>query len=357
MAPDSWAAGSPDALLDLAWRASAVLLALIALLVVQILVAGWWFARRRVRNERLRRLWEPVLADAATEVPVELPMLAHRDAIAFLQLWNYVQELLLEDARVRLAEVARRVGADRLARKLLTAARSSDRIVAITAIGHLRDDASWPDLANIALADGSPIRSLAAARSLFRIDPVRAAALLIPRIAGRPEWSLAGMAGILAEAGPDAISVPLAEAAREAAPDQAPRLIRLLQLAHGEQAVAAVRRIMADTVDTEVITACLRVFEDPHDLDTVRTLLADSRWQVRLQAVAALARMGTEEDEPRMIELLEDREWWVRYRAAQGIAGSPYMTKDRLRRLARELPGRFARDILGQVIAEQEFAC
>jgi hypothetical protein len=357
MAPDSWAAGSPDALLDLAWRASGVLLALIALLVLQILVAGWWFDRRRRHNERLRRLWEPVLADAANEVPIELPMLAPRDAVAFLQLWNYIQELLLDDARVRLTEVARRVGADRLARRRLVASRPRDRLVAIIAVGLLRDETSWSALEAIALDDASPIRSLAAARSLFRIDPERAAPLLIPGIAARPEWSLAGLAGILAEAGPDAISAPLAEAARLAPSGAAPRLIRLLQLAHGEQAVAAVRHILAATTDTEVITACLRVFEDPRDLDTVRTLLDDPRWQVRLQAVAALARMGTEQDEPRMVELLEDREWWVRYRAAQGLAGSPFMTADRLHRLARELPGRFARDILGQVIAEREFAC
>jgi len=356
MAPDSWGTGSPNELLALVWRVSVVLLGIIGLLVIQIVAVGWWTKRRRRRNARLRARWESVLAEAVNEVPARLPPLAPRDTIPFLRFWTHFQELLLQDARARLTEVARRVGADRLARQRLTAARARDRLIAITAVGHMRDVESWPVLEQIAIADDSPVRSLAAARALFRIDPPRAAVLLIPRIAGRPEWSLAGLAGILAEAGPDAISQPLVEAAQAAAPDRAPRLIRLLRFAHSEQAMVAVRRIMADATDTEVVTACLRVFEDPLDLDAVRALLDDGRWQVRLQAVAALARMGTEADVPRMIERLEDREWWVRYRAAQGLAGSPSMTRERLNRLARELPGRFARDILGQVIAEREFA-
>ncbi|MGD8278329.1 MAG: hypothetical protein PVH00_09905, partial [Gemmatimonadota bacterium] len=182
MAPDAWAAGSQDELLDLAWSASGVLLALIALLVLQIAAVGYWMERRRRRNVRLRALWEPILADAAYQSPVELPVLRRRDVIAFLQLWNYVQELVLEDARVRLAEVARRVGAARIARKRLVLARPRDRLVAITAVGLLADDASRETLESIALTDRSPIRSLAAASALFRIDPGRAAPLIIPCI-------------------------------------------------------------------------------------------------------------------------------------------------------------------------------
>jgi hypothetical protein len=347
---------SQELVLQFAWQVSAALAVLVVLLVIQILVSGLRLDLRHRRIGRLRETWEPILADAAGDPGIALPALARRDLIPFLHLWSYVQQLLLDEACLNLNVVARRAGAADGARRALHSPRLRDRLIAITALGHLRDEEAWPELETIA-ASPDPVRSLTAVRSLFRIDPGRAAERLIPEIPRRLDWSLAGLAGILAEAGPDAVSEPLAEAARSAPAAHLPRLIRLLELAHGAVAIRAVRRIIATSTDTEVITACLRVFEDPEDLGTVRTLLADERWQVRLHAAVALGRMGTEEDEPRLIRALEDPEWWVRYRAAQALAGLPFMAGDRLRQLARELPGRFARDILRQVMAERELAC
>ena len=54
-----------------------------------------------------------------------------------------------------------------------------------------------------------------------------------------------------------------------------------------------------------------------------------------------------------MIPLLADVEWWVRYRTAQALAGMPFFSATELELLRNNLSDRFARDMLGQVLAER----
>jgi HEAT repeat protein len=115
-----------------------------------------------------------------------------------------------------------------------------------------------------------------------------------------------------------------------------------------------VRQIVHRTNDPDVLGACLRIFRDPEDLDTVRAFLGDPRWQVRVQAASALGRVGTADDEPRLARMLGDPEWWVRYRAAHAVAALLADAPERLDRLQRQHPNPFARDILRQVQAERQ---
>jgi HEAT repeat protein len=62
--------------------------------------------------------------------------------------------------------------------------------------------------------------------------------------------------------------------------------------------------------------------------------------------------VGDPEDEARLIPLLSDKEWWVRYRAAQALSQLPSMREPRLRVIQAEQPDPFARDMLTQVMAE-----
>jgi HEAT repeat protein len=117
-----------------------------------------------------------------------------------------------------------------------------------------------------------------------------------------------------------------------------------------------VRRLIEQTDRVETITACLRVFNDASSLDTVRRFLGHARWEVRVQAINALARMGTAEDEPRLIVLLSDAEWWVRYRAAQALCALPSASLKRLEALGAHHTDRFARDIMTHVLSERRAA-
>jgi HEAT repeat protein len=176
-------------------------------------------------------------------------------------------------------------------------------------------------------------------------------------MAQRTDWPAASLATMLAEAGPDAISEPLVRAARIAEGPQAPRFVRLLELVHVDAASPVIRAILETSDDAEAVTACLRVVQDPALLELVRDRTTDERWQIRLQAVRALGRMGSRSDEWYLVRALEDANWWVRYRAARALAELPAMDAQRLHRLSNTVEDRYGRDMLRQVIAEQEIAC
>ena len=95
----------------------------------------------------------------------------------------------------------------------------------------------------------------------------------------------------------------------------------------------------------------LRGFED---LTIVRELTRHDAWFVRVQAVQALGRLGVPGDEDLLLLALNDREWWVRYRAAQALYSLRYLSDDEFARIRARQQG-FARDMLEHVYAEGPF--
>jgi HEAT repeat protein len=75
-----------------------------------------------------------------------------------------------------------------------------------------------------------------------------------------------------------------------------------------------------------------------------------------MQAASLLGRAGNHEDLKALEPLLCDREWWVRYRAAQAMVASPFLGPNALRRIAARQNDRFAQDILQQALAEKGLA-
>jgi HEAT repeat protein len=340
---------------SVAWWASGVLLVLITLLVIWILILRARNAAVQRRTDRLRTQWQSLLAHAMYEIPDDLPSVEEHDAVAFLLLWTHMQESVRDIARDGLNEVARRTGVAALARKLAHEGDLRERLLGLTALGHLRDKEVWDELLALAL-DRDPGISMSAAKALFRIDPPRAADMLVPMILTREDWPRALVASMLEEAGPDITSKALADAVAAAAPDRAPRIIRFLELAHPEVAGPVVRRMIKTSDHPDVVASCLRVFSDPADLDIVRGLLDDSRPPVRLNAAITLGRLGTEDDRALLTRTLADADWWVRYRSAHALANLPSVDARDLHELALGHPDRFARDMLTQVIAETELA-
>ncbi len=81
---------------------------------------------------------------------------------------------------------------------------------------------------------------------------------------------------------------PLTEAALHVPVERAQRLLQFFSVAQVADAVPVVRAIIARTQNVECLAACLRVFADVEDLDTVREYLQHPSWQVRVQAVNVL---------------------------------------------------------------------
>lgn len=336
----------------LAWRCGVATLVLTGLLMLQIVGLRVWQAIQQRRSARFRAEWEPVLMQSLEALPAAVPPIRRSDRLAFLALWNYLHDSLRDEAKEQLNQVARLAGADVFARRMIRRGSLRKRLLGMTTVGQLRDDTAW-DALLAATSDPDPLVSLIAAKALLRIDAPRAAGPVIQQIAARADWSLAACAGLLKEASADVISAPLINAALQARPTPAARLIRLFVTAHASLAVLAARQLLAETRETEVLTGCLRLLNDQEDLAGIRRCLKDARGPVRVQAAAALGRLGTAEDETYLLDALWDAEWWVRYRAAQALVSLPGISPAKLKQLPTTRISDFGRDILNQALAER----
>jgi hypothetical protein len=344
-----------DFVVTVAWWTGSASVALVFLLMLQILLLRWLLNRRLLRREQFVAVWQLLLMECIDEGPRQLPKIRKGDRYSFLTLWNYLHESVRDEPKERLNTLARACDMDAVALHLARSGNMREKLMGLATLGNLRDDTTWSDLSDIAAGDDAAL-SLAAARALMRIDAQRAIELLMPLIATHKDWSLSFVATMLKEAGADVVSEPLARAVLVATPEYAPRLVGLLETAYASVQIPTLRRIIHSTSDTETVIAVLRIWNDPEDIETVREYLHDDRWQVRVQAVRALGRTGTQVDEQLLLGALADGEWWVRYRAAQSLAGLPSVTGEKLARFRDAQHSQYARDILAQVIAERRLA-
>lgn len=319
-----------------------------------------------IRRERLTRVvverWRPLLFECSEGVPEHLPQLHFGEAKAFFSVWGHLYDNLRDFFRDNLVQLALTAKADVYARKMLRRSDLQEKLIAATALGQMRLAAAWEDLAKL-LEVAEPSLSLAAAKALVRIDAARALPLLLKFIGTRADWSAARISDVLREAGADLLSNQLAqsaldaswEAANEDSNGSAARYIRHLELAHSHIAVPALRQLLEAThhVNMEVLEACLKLTGNPEDVFAARACVCHPHWRVRLQAVGALGRIGAlEDDEARVISLLNDPEWWVRYRSAQVLAQLYNNDESRLRHTQAGHHNQFARDMLEHIIAE-----
>ncbi|MGH7231405.1 MAG: HEAT repeat domain-containing protein [Nitrospiraceae bacterium] len=315
------------------FAAGMAIVALAVVILAVILTMRLWLLASERRRTRFVEIWKPLLAESLLELPQSFPPVRKADTLAFLYLWTYFQESVRGDSHDKLNQVARLTGADVIAKQLLTHGSMRVRLIAVTTLGHLHDTSSWDALKQLAAA-GNSFLALASARALVHIDPRAAMPIVIPLISSRSDWSPVKVVSILNEAGAEIVAMPLAHAVVSAPPEQAVRIIRCLEATRSTGALPVIREMLLGQVpDDRVIPACLHLFGefgDPKDLSIVRTYVGHAMWPIRVQAAAALGRMGTEEDEDRLIDLLVDEQWWVRYRAAEALARLSFISRDQL---------------------------
>jgi HEAT repeat protein len=323
------------------WIVTITIQAFILLLVVWILVLRVLRRNTERRRRNMVDVWRPLLAESLVEVPATLPSIHPRDHVLFLYLWNYLQESIKGDASGQLNDVARRAGMDTVAMRLLHTGRLRLQLLAVATLGHLKEASVWDKLVGLAHAHNAFL-AIEAARAMVRIRPKAAIPLLIPLISTRSDWSPLKVMALLNEAGADLVATALAQATVSAPPPIAARLIRLLASLRSPYALPIIRQLMNEQKPAEdVIAASLFLFgecSDPRDLPMVRVYLTHPTWYIRVQAATALGKIGLEEDEARLIDLLGDAYWWVRYRAAEALSNLPSMTEAKMAELQATLP-------------------
>ena len=310
----------------------------------------------RMKSEgRLMDKWEPLLIRTMAGEPATLPRVKRWESKTLLNLWNNYHDIQLGESVADLNRFAEITGLDTVAWRMLHHGNMKNQLAAIVALGNLRLRRAWPKLRVLAEND-HPILSLAAARAMAKIEPKKAVVSLIPMVVKRTDWPDGIVINILFQMGKDVISAPLAKAVLKAPAERAPRLIGFFTAANYETIKHVIYRTLAVTPDDQVISACLKVIKDADNLDMVRKHLSHPTWFVRVQAVKLLGKTGMWEDEQRLINMLADQNWWVRYRTAQTLAAMPSMGKIKLTRIIEGHWDRYAKDIVKHVMAERQMA-
>lgn len=347
--------GAPtDPILAAAFWTGIAALLLTLLLGLQIVRLRIALRARERRKARTLARWRPVLNAAIVgDSPAQLPRLMASERLHFIKLWVHLQSSLRGEAGAALNTIACRLGLDVEARAMLGRRARAERLLATLVLGHLGDRQAWPALLRLAALD-DPTLSLAALWALVRIDPQAAAEYLTPLFIEREDWAMSHVAGILQQAGTPVAAV-LAGMLPRLDAQRLPRALRIAEALRVELPPAALATSLASDA-VPVVIAALRIVNTPLLQEPVRARLAHEDWQVRVQAVKALGRIGERADTARLAHLLADREWWVRYRAAQALVALPWMQRAELDALSAALEDRYAADMLAQVVAEQDAA-
>jgi HEAT repeat protein len=130
------------------------------------------------------------------------------------------------------------------------------------------------------------------------------------------------------------------------------RLLRLLEVSYAEHLAPEVRRMAERARDPALLADCLTALRDPHDVDLPRRHADHPSWAVRVAATKALGRIGEPSDRDRLVGLLADPHWWVRYRAGKALMALPSVGPVELERIRGTLSDRYAADMLRHVLAE-----
>lgn len=334
-----------------AWAAGLLSVVASAALVLRVIWMRRQFARTERRREEVFARWRPILFEAIAGGSPCIPPLPPEDEDAFLLLWVQLLDGIRGPALAGLSRIGVAVNARALARKRIAGKDDLGRVLALRTFGYLRHPDDLPEVLRW-LDDPRSYVSLAAARAAVAIAPELAPDELLPRLAARADWPVPLFATVLAEADPERLSARFAALCSSL---PAPTLVRLLPLASLVDARVmhpALDRLLSSAQDPEVAAAALKHVRSPALLEPVRRAATHERWSVRVQAAAALGRIGEPRDREVLVSLLRDKEWWVRYRAAQALTARPFGSPGEIVALAAHLGDRFASDIVQQALAE-----
>lgn len=306
-------------------------------------------------QEKMRQTWWPVFAEVAIlgdERAVSTPKWPrHRSRVKLLREWCRFRSTIRGDCCDNLDKFALAHGLLPVAQKLSRSRSIGHRLLAIQALGLLRDHSSWEPIAK-RVTDSNVSIAITAAAALVNIEPVSAIEIVMPKIARQPSWPRTAVGKILHAAGADIVTAPLCTAIRESDSEGAVRLLRFYEAAYIKDMDRTAEHLLVSGNDPAVIAAALRAVRGDLPRHLLERCVNSETWFIRMQAANLLSKFGRREDYALLEPLLSDSEWWVRYRAAQAITALPFLGPNALRKLRGRQKDKFARQIMSQALAE-----
>ena len=338
---------------ELAWWVGVSALGLTLLLILVIVGLRLSLRRDMRREAAFIAVWRPILLEVISEGTPKMPAaLRSGDQLYFLKLWNYLHESLKGPASDRLNALARQLGCDKTARNLLKKGHRAERLLALLTLGHLRDLASWDELAQQA-TQSDRLASIHAARALIYIDPLKGTELMLPLMLTRQDWDITQIANFLGEAN-QAFLLHLSKNIIKIDKQHWTRALLLANALHLQLPLPSMQFILTHYGSVDTLVAALHKVSSPQLLPTVRSFLLHPDWRVRVEAVRFMSQFGGVADVPQLQSLLQDEQWWVRYSAAEALADMPFFGTGKLRELRGHATDNQALAMLDHVLAERE---
>lgn len=338
-------------------------LAIVCLITLAMIL---WIVFLRIRlyfgqqhQARFERVWQPIFTETALSPhchPKELalPALKRRDFFLFMNCWLAFQESLSGPALIRMNGLVRKLKLHVHAQHLLQTGRMRQRLVALVFLGDLRDRASWPALEKL-LVNESSLLSILSARALIQIDQERALPLVLAELVRREDWPEARVAVLLRSVlTAELATTPLFAALQNSTDSGAIKLLSYVEHMYNEERNRILRILLERSTSDRLTSRILKRIECGQELPLVRQYVSHDRWHIRMQAVAALGRIGQRADVSLLLQRLGDEEWWVRYRASQALLKMPGMTRRELEVIRDNMEDSFARTMLEQTLSEEE---
>jgi HEAT repeat protein len=311
--------------------------------------------------EKVKNTWTPILKQCERGIPNNLPPLRRGDMLGFLDTWIRMLDTTLHTSEYgnNMKQVAIQAGVMNHLGSMARHSNIRERLLAICAMGYLEMQDAWDWLCRL-LTSKNKFLSLAAAEALVRIHPESAVKMVIPYFVHRDDWPRTFVAKLLFEAGETNVTGPLMEVFQQNVSAEAyPRLIEMMGFANKGTIRPIIRQILEQAQDERVILPCLSVLGEVGtnmDVDVVKNFTQHPNWAVRVKATNALKTISSENETDLLLQLLCDSSWWVRYRAAQVLVQVFANQPDKLTSLANSVQDPYGRDMLHQVMDEQQMS-
>jgi HEAT repeat protein len=344
-----------DLIVTLAWRSAEVAAVSAALMLLTALIVRRYLQHEEDLRARVVQAWRPVLTEIAIAegASPELPKLPARHVHFLMEEWNALNDAVRGEAAARLNDLALRLGLDNIARRMMNSREVGQQILAIRTLGHLRDLSAWKPLQEY-LVSVNALVSFYAAAALVQIDAQRAMPGIMNQLAERESWPGEAMARLLVDAGADIAREPIRALMLSLEPAKIPPLLPWLSHVDavlGSEVATELLRRHPD--DLHIVAAALLVLLDPVVLPDIRRFGSSTDPDVRMNLSLALGRLGDLAETELLMQLMGDRVWWVRYRAAQALLRLRGMNAEELEAARARLTDPYALDMLKHVRAEE----
>lgn len=342
--------------LRLIWASSLVLASAAILVMLMLVLVRWITTRRALRHVAERRKLTPILLGGAAP---EAEMLRNMPADVVTDLSLELIQLVRGDERATFIANATELGIpERLVRRLRSGSQRR-RAIAVQGLAQF-DDPTTREALHRSLDDPDKNIRLASALALASTDEVLDVGALVEKLGlgtGQSSLITVSLFRRIAETRPDQIKALVLQPEQ----DVEIRLAAIEALAGtGDYSLVPVIAdlALAAADDTEELPRYLHALGrlgHPAARPAVLAGLSSTAMGARAAAAGAAGRIMLVESADRLAELLDDPEWWVRFRAAESLIllGDPGLGL--LRAAARGTDDR-ARDAATAMLAERGLA-